>query len=169
MWRIVLDRLEKFNRRLSAFMEAVALVGILLMMVATCVDVVGAKVFRHPLFGSIDIVQLSQLVAISFTGASALILGNHVKVEFFMVMLPKRLRAFGDCIVHLLGFLLFALIVWRLLVYGYSLQAASEVSSTIRIPIYGFAYGFAVASVPVCLILLTEMIKSLMTLISQRD
>jgi TRAP-type C4-dicarboxylate transport system permease small subunit len=164
-----LDRLEKFNRRLSTCMEAVAFVGLLLMMVVTCVDVVGAKVFRHPLFGSIDIVQLSQLVAISFTGASALILGNHVKVEFFMVMLPKRLRALADCIVHLLGFLLFALIVWRLLVYGYSLQAVSEVSSTIRIPLYGFAYGFAVAGIPVSLILLTEMIKSMMILIHRGD
>jgi TRAP-type C4-dicarboxylate transport system permease small subunit len=161
----MIARLENFNRRLSAYMETVALVGFLLMMVVTCVDVIGAKIFRHPLFGSIDMVQLSQLVAISFTGASALILGNHVQVEFFMVMLPKRLRALGDCIVHLLGFLLFALIVWRLSVYGYSLQIASEVSSTIRIPLYGFAYGFAVASVPVCLVLLTEMIKSLMILI----
>ena len=160
-----LERLERFNRRVSNFMEAVAAVGLLLMMVVTCVDVVGAKVFLHPLFGSIDIVELSQLVAISFTGASALILGNHVKVEFFMVMLPKRLRALVDAIIHLLGFLLFALIVWRLLAYGYSLQEAGEVSSTIRIPLYGFAYGFAVATVPLCLVLLTDMIKSLKLLI----
>jgi TRAP-type C4-dicarboxylate transport system permease small subunit len=150
-------------------MEALAAVGLLLMMVVTCVDVVGAKVFLHPLFGSIDIVELSQLVAISFTGASALILGNHVKVEFFMVMLPKRIAALGDSIIHFLGFLLFALIVWRLLVYGYSLQVANEVSPTIRIPLYGFAYGFAVASVPLCLVLLTQMIQSLKILMSRGD
>jgi len=165
----VLDRLEQFNRRLSAYMEAVALVGFLLMMVVTCVDVIGAKVFLHPLFGSIDIVELSQLVAISFAGASALILGNHVQVEFFMVMLPKRLRAMGDCVVHLLGFFLFALIVWQLYLYGHSLRVAGEVSSTIRIPLYGFAYGFALASVPVCLVLLTRMIKSTMIFINRGD
>jgi TRAP-type C4-dicarboxylate transport system permease small subunit len=164
-----LERLERFNRRVSNFMEAVAAVGLLLMMVVTCVDVVGAKVFLHPLFGSIDIVELSQLVAISFTGASALILGNHVKVEFFMVMVPKRLRALVDAIIHLLGFLLFALIVWRLLAYGYSLQEAGEVSSTMRIPLYGFAYGFAVATVPLCLILLTQMIQSLKLLIGRTN
>jgi TRAP-type C4-dicarboxylate transport system permease small subunit len=158
-----LDRLEKLNRRLSAYMETVAIVGFLMMMVVTCVDVIGAKVFLRPLPGSIDIVELSQLVAISFAGASALILGNHVQVEFFMVLLPKRLRAMGDCVVHLLGFLLFALIAWQLYVYGYSLQLAGEVSSTIRIPLSGFAYGFALAIVPVCLILLTRLIKSLMT------
>jgi TRAP-type C4-dicarboxylate transport system permease small subunit len=161
----VLERLERFNRRLSIYMEAVAAVGLLTMMVVTCVDVVGAKVFLHPLFGSIDIVELSQLVAISFTGASALILGNHVKVEFFMVMLPKRIAALGDSIIHFLGFLLFALVVWRLLAYGYSLQVAHEVSPTIRIPLYGFAYGFAVASVPLCLVLLSQMIQSLKVLI----
>jgi len=148
-------------------MEGVALVGFLLMMVVTCVDVIGAKVFLHPLLGSIDIVELSQLVAISFAAASALILGNHVQVEFFMVMLPKRLRAMGDCVVHLLGFLLFALIVWQLYLYGHSLQVAGEVSPTIRIPLSGFAYGFALASVPVCLVLLTKMIKSLMILTSK--
>jgi TRAP-type C4-dicarboxylate transport system permease small subunit len=162
-----LERLERFNRRVSTCMEVVAAVGLLVMMVVTCVDVVGAKVFLHPLFGSIDIVELSQLVAISFTGASALILGNHVKVEFFMVMLPKRLAALGDSIIHLLGFLLFALVVWRLLVYGYYLKAASEVSSTIRIPLYGFAYGFAAATVPLCLVLLTQMIQSIKILINR--
>jgi TRAP-type C4-dicarboxylate transport system permease small subunit len=163
----VLDRLEKFNRRLSAYMETVALVGFLLMMVVTCVDVIGSKLFLHPLPGSIDIVELSQLVAISFAAASALILGNHVQVEFFMVMLPKRLQAMGDCVVHFLGFLLFALIVWQLYLYGDSLQAAGEVSSTLRIPLNGFAYGFALASVPVCLVLLTKMIKSLTILINR--
>ena len=58
----------------------------LLMMVVTCIDVIGAKVFLYPLVGSIDIVKLSQLVAISFAAASALILGNHVQVEFFIVI-----------------------------------------------------------------------------------
>jgi len=165
----VIDRLEKFNRRLSNYMEAVAVVGFLLMMVVTCIDVIGAKVFLYPLVGSIDIVKLSQLVAISFAAASALILGNHVQVEFFMVMLPKRLQAMGDFIVHLLGFLLFAVIVWRLLLYGYSLQTSGEVSSTIRIPLAGFAYGFAFASVPVCLVLLTETIKSTMIIVNRGE
>lgn len=156
----MLDRLEEFNRTLSTCLEWVGLLGILVMMFITCIDVIGAKLFLYPVFGAIDFVILAQLVAISFAAGSALILGRHIQVEFFMIMLPKRLQAAVDAIVHFLGFVLFGLIIWRLILYGYSLQIGGEVSSTARIPLYFFAYGVALASVPVCLVLLLKLIKS---------
>jgi TRAP-type C4-dicarboxylate transport system permease small subunit len=77
-----------------------------------------------------------------------------------MMLLPERLRALIDTIVSLFGLTLFILIVWRLGVYGYSLQIGGEVSPTIRVPLYPFAYGIAIASIPVALIFLAEILKS---------
>ena len=85
-------KLDKFNRLVSSWFEWIALAAFLMMMFITCVDVIGAKLFRTPVLGAIDMVMLAQVVAISFTTASALIFGRHVCVEFFMVMLPKRFR-----------------------------------------------------------------------------
>jgi len=157
----VLDKFERFNRRLSGWFAWIALVGLLLMMGITCIDVVGAKVFRWPLLGALDIVMLSQTVTISFAASMALILGRHIRVEFFFNLLPRRAQPVIESIVSLLGLGLFMVIIWRLCVLGYSFQTSGEYSATAYISYYPFAYGIALASIPVCLVFLLEFIKSL--------
>jgi TRAP-type C4-dicarboxylate transport system permease small subunit len=157
----VLDKIERFNRRLSDWFEWLAFLGLLVMMTVTCIDVVGAKLFRSPLQGSLDIVQLTQTVAIAFGCSMLLILGRHVKVEFFVKLLPRRLATVVNSIILLLGFGLFMVIVWRLAALGYLLQTSGDYSATIHIPYYPFAYGIALASIPVCVVFLLEFLKSL--------
>ena len=142
-------------------MEWVGLFALLLIMALTCVDVIGAKLFRAPVFGALDIVMIAQLVAISFAVAMSLILGRHVQVEFFVPLLPKRLQVICDSLVYFLSFVLFVLIVWRLFAYAYDLQIGNEESMTARIPLAPFAYGAAAACIPVCLVFLQRFIDSM--------
>ncbi len=162
-----LEKFDRFNRRLSGGFELIGLGGLLVMMVITCLDVFGGKLFRTPVYGALDIVMLSQLVAISFATAYALIIGRHVSVEFFMALLPERLQAIVDAIISFFGFTFFVLIVWRLTVYGHSLQIGGEVSATIRIPLYPFAYGIAVASIPVALIFLAQIFRAIVRMVAK--
>jgi TRAP-type C4-dicarboxylate transport system permease small subunit len=157
----VLDKLERFNRQISGWFEWIALAGMLMMMAITCIDVVGAKVFRWRLFGAIDIVMLSQIVAIAFAGGMTLILGRHIQVEFFIARLPRRVRAVIVSIVLLLALGLFMVIIWRISVLGYVFQTSGEQSQTADIPYYPFAYGIALASIPVCLVFLLEFLRSI--------
>lgn len=162
-----LEKFEKFNRRLSSWFEWIGLAGLLVMMLITCIDVIGARLLLRPVLGAIDIVQLAQLVAISFAVASALILGRHVQVEFFVILLPKRVQAVIDSIIHLLGLSLFILITWRLCVHGYSLQTGDEVSATALIPLSPFAYGIALASIPVCLVFLQRFLNAIVRVVKR--
>ncbi|MGD8226678.1 MAG: TRAP transporter small permease subunit [Desulfobacteraceae bacterium] len=157
----MLEKFAKFNRRVSGWVEWIGLFALLLIMALTCVDVIGAKLFRAPVFGALDVVMLAQLVAISFAASMALLLGRMVQVEFFVPLLPKRLQIIVDCLVHFLGFVLFVLIVWRLFAYAYDLQIGNEESMTARIPLAPFAYGAAAACIPVCLVFLQWFIASL--------
>ena len=157
----MLRKLEEFNRSLSGWFEWIGLAGLLVLMFITCIDVIGAKVFLKPVFGSIDMVMLCQLVAISFANAFSLLLGKHVTVEFFVPRLPRRAQAVADSIAFLLGFIFFVLIVWRLCVHGYSFQSGGEVSATARIPLAPFAYGIAIACVPVCVVFFLGFVNSL--------
>jgi TRAP-type C4-dicarboxylate transport system permease small subunit len=162
-----LEKFESFNRRVSAWFERVGVCGLLLMMAITCVDVVGAKLFKQPVYGALDIVMFAQLVAISFATAFALILGRHVAVEFFVILLPTRLQAVVEFVISFLGLILFALIVWRLAAYGYSLQIGGEVSATLRMPLYPFAYSIALASIPVLLVFLVDMLKAIVRILAR--
>jgi len=133
----------------------------LLMMVITCIDVVGAKVFRWRLLGAIDIVMLAQIVAISFAAGITLVRGRHIQVEFFLNLLPRRVQTVINSFVLLLGLGLFVGIIWRLCVLGHSFQTSGEYSATAYIPLYPFAYTIAIASIPVSLVLLERFLKTL--------
>ena len=157
----MLDKFEKFNHRLSSWCEWLGLAAMLLIMVITCIDVLGAKLFLSPLLGAIDMVMLCQIVAISFSAAMALILGRHIQVEFFFNLLPRRTQMVVNSLVLLLSLGLFIVIIRRLCALGRSFQSSGEYSATAYIPLYPFAYAVALAFIPVCLILLLEFIKSL--------
>jgi TRAP-type C4-dicarboxylate transport system permease small subunit len=162
-----LEKFEKFNHHISSAIEWVGLVGFLVMMLITTIDVIGAKAFLHPVFGALDIVMQVQLIAISFAAAATLIAGRHVAVEFFVPLLPKPLQKVVDVFVNLLGFALFLMIVWRLTEYSYSLQIQNELTPTARIPLYPFAYGAAFACIPVCLVYLYHLLASIGRLVNR--
>jgi TRAP-type C4-dicarboxylate transport system permease small subunit len=157
----VLENFGKFNRQLSSLFEWIGLAAMLLMMAITCIDVVGAKIFLWRLFGAIDIVMLSQIVAIAFAASMALILRRHIQVEFIVARLPRCAQTVINIFVLLLGVGLFIVIIWQLCVLGYSFQTSGEMSQTADIPYYPFAYGIALASLPVCLVLLLDFLKSI--------
>jgi TRAP-type C4-dicarboxylate transport system permease small subunit len=158
----MLRRFERFNERVSGWAEGIGFAVFFLMLLLTCVDVIGAKVFRVPVFGSIDMMMLGQLVAISCASGMALVRERHVSVEFFVMLFPTRVRGSIECLAHLLSFGLCVLIVWRLATHGYHLQLGGENTPTARIPISPFAYIAALATVPLCLVFLQRALSSLM-------
>ena len=158
--RPFLERFERFNRALSAAAEAVALSAIVFMVVLTCVDVAGAKLFLWPVPGGLDMMMMAQLVAVSFGGAATMIEGRHIAVDFFVLLLPERPRAALAALVHLASLALFAIVSWRLFVHGADLQAGHEVTATAAIPVAPFAYAAGLAMVPLCLVLLHNFLRS---------
>ena len=154
-----LERFDRFNEKISGWMEWIGFAGIVVIILVTTIDVLGSKLFVKPLFGSLDIVMLAQLIAATCTVTAALIAGRHVRVEFFLDIMPKRFRRVVDGIVYFLAFVLFAMIVWRLIIFAHNLQMDGEVSGTARIPLYPFGYIASIACIPVCLVYLSRLIK----------
>lgn len=165
----MLDKFEKFNRKLSGWVEWVGFGALFFMVVLTCVDVVGAKLFLAPVFGALDVMMLAQLISVSFAGSMALILGRHIQVEFFMVLLPKRIQDLIDCIIQLLCLFLFAIIVWRLFVHGYDLKIGGEETPTARIPVFPFVYASAFAIIPFCLVFLQQFLGTFLRLVKNES
>jgi TRAP-type C4-dicarboxylate transport system permease small subunit len=162
-----LNKFEQFNRRLSGYFELVGLAGLLTMMMVSCINAVSAKLFLWPLPGQVDIVELAQIVAISFALASTKMVGQHVQVEYFASKLPRRAQAVLDIIISLILITLFVLIIWRSLILGYSFQATGQVSLSARIPLYPFPYAIALACIPICLMFLHELLISLVAVVKK--
>lgn len=154
-----IDKFVQFNKKFSFFIEIFGFIALFLMMAITCIDVFGAKVFKLPIPGALDIVMISQAMAVALSLGASLLLRRHVEVEFFMPLLPKPVEKIINAVIQILCLLLFAAISWEMVAYGYDMQTGNEVTPTIRVPLYGFAYLTALSCIPVCLIYLQRFIK----------
>jgi len=158
----MIDRLDKIAKIFSKWVSWVAGLGLVSMLALTVADIIGVKLFRSPIPGAIETVAFLGVVITAFSIAYTQSQRAHIQVEFFVIRLPGRLRAGVAAFTSLLGIILFALLSWQSLDYGYTLQSAGEVSMTSRIPFYPFVYAIAFCCVPVCLVLLVEFLKSVM-------
>ena len=165
----MLEKFKKFNHWVSRWAEWIGFGAIFFMVVLTCVDVIGAKLFRLPVPGSLDVMMLAQVIAVSFAGAMALIQDRHVQVEFFMLLFPKRFQTFIACVIQFLCLVLFILVVWRLFVHGHHLQTGGEETPTARIPVSPFSYASAVAIIPLCLVILQQFFNSIVRVIKNES
>jgi len=165
----MLEKFDRFNRKVSGWAEWIGFGALFLMVALTSVDVIGAKLFRTPVFGALDIMMLAQLIAISFAGAMALILGRHVQVEFFMILLPKRVQVLVDILINFLCLVFFIIIVWRLFVHGYDLQIGKEETMTAGIPLHPFTYASALAIIPFCLVFLQRVFSSILSVVKHES
>jgi TRAP-type C4-dicarboxylate transport system permease small subunit len=165
----MLEKFDRFNRKISGWVEWVGFSALFLMVVLTCVDVIGTKMFLTPVPGSLDITMLAQLIAVSFAGAMVLILDRHVQVEFFMIMLPKRYQDLVDAFINLICLFFFIIIVWRLFVHGYDLQTGGEVTMTAGIPMAPFTYASALAIIPFCLVFLQRFLSAILSVVKNES
>ncbi len=156
-----MDSLTRFTRNLSRYLEGVGVIFFLIMFLANLVDVVGAKFFRWPLPGALEIISFSQVIAISFAIAFGLFLGTHLKIEFLAEKLPFPVKRALDLFVSVCCLLLFVLLFYHGFKYARSLQVAGEIGSVSKLPFYPFAYGFAISTIPIILYYFIELIKNL--------
>jgi TRAP-type C4-dicarboxylate transport system permease small subunit len=147
--------------KLNVYIECVGIIAFVFMMLLTTVDVIGAKIFLYPIPGALDIMELAQLVALSFALGASYIARRHVEVEFFTPLLPERLQRIVAVVIKFFVFTLFVLMTWRMFVYGFDLKTYTEVSPTIRLPLYPFAYAATIAFIPATLASLAKFYQSI--------
>jgi TRAP-type C4-dicarboxylate transport system permease small subunit len=159
--------LDKSTKLVSNWIAWVGAAGVVIMLALTIVDIIGIKIFSTPVPGGIEIVAFLGVVITAFGMAYTQAEHGNIQVEFFVTRLPKRIRAILGVFTSLLGITLFALLAWQSVRYGINLQQSGEVSMTSRIPFYPFVYAIAFCCIPVCFVLIVEMMKNIMKVVNR--
>lgn len=157
--RNAIDQLEKLSGCFSRWLNWVAGFGLVAMLALVVIDVIGIKLFSQPVPGAIEIVGFLGIVITGFAIAYTQLLKRHIQVEFMVTHLPRKLQTIIGSLVYILGILLFAVLAWRSFDFGNTLRTTGEVSMTQGMPFYPFAYALAFCCIPVCLVLLTELLR----------
>lgn len=158
--------ISQWADRLSDWGEWVGVVGIIVMVGITCVDVVGAKLFKYPVPGCIEIVSLAQVATIVFAVAATQKRGGHISVEMFVSSFPPRIRSLVAMLISFLGLVLFVLLIYEGIGLGNEYLDAGEVTATAQIPIYPFAYAFSVALLPIAMMMLVDVVNRIKEVLS---
>lgn len=130
------------------------------MLVLVVGDIIGIKVFDHPVPGGIEIVGFLGVVVIGFALAYTQIIKGHTLVDFFTHLMPKKLRAVCESIVTFFTLVVCIILVWRCADYAGILNSSGEVSMTQKIPYYPFVYALAFCFLVLCLAILVDLIKA---------
>ena len=147
---------------LAKLIEWAGVIGVLVMLSITVIDVIGAKVFLQPLRGATEIIGFAQIVAISGAIAIGLFLRRHIAIEFFLERLPVNAQRGINILVSLLGLFLFAVLCRYSYSYGLSLKKAGEISSSAHIPFYPFAFVISFFAAVAALFFINEILQTFM-------
>lgn len=136
---------------------------LVLMMLLTCVDVIG-RLFRHPVFGSIELMAFMGALAVAMALPDTHAVRGHIGVEIVMDKLPRRLRNVIELITNLLSLILFSIVTWKMFEYSLKMQASGEVSMNLGLPEYLVIAVVAVGFVIFGLVIVKGMVETVVEL-----
>ena len=145
--------------RLSKVMNYVGGTVLVLMMLLTVSDVV-LRIFWKPILGTYEMVALAGALVIGFAIPKTTLDDAHVYVDFVVTGGSPLVRKIFRIITKFLGFVLFALLAINLILKGGELYRAQEVTLTVHVPLFPFAYTMGLCCIVECVVLLLQMFET---------
>ncbi|GAB6143281.1 TRAP transporter small permease [Desulfocicer niacini] len=146
----------KMIQLISLFLNKLAGILLLGMMLLTCADVVGG-VFNYPVLGAEELTALMAAVLLGFALPSAHRDKANVGVELLYLKFPAPMKWINDCMITLVGGVLFALITWQCFSYANELRISHEVSMTLQFPTYILVFCISFAMFMLTLVMAMEL------------
>jgi len=155
--------MELLDRVLKAASRALSVVAggsLVLLMTLTVVDVV-LRGFRKPIAGTYELVAFAGALVIGLSMPLAQRARSHIYVEILVERLPRAARDAVHAVTRVLVIGLFAVIGWNLVKYGAGLMASHEVSLTLQVPFWPFAFALALGCLVQCMVHVGEIARIL--------
>ncbi len=149
---------EKTVTGLGSWFNKVASASLLAIMLLTCLDVSMRYFFNRPMAGTYDLVSLLGAVLASFAMPFTMLQKGHVAVEILIQSLSSGKQLIIETVTHVLGILLFLLLVWQSIVLALDMKAAGEVTPTLLVPFYPILICMAICFFGLCLAILVNLL-----------
>ncbi|KJR97757.1 MAG: hypothetical protein VR65_22220 [Desulfobulbaceae bacterium BRH_c16a] len=130
------------------------------MAALTCVDVIG-RFFKHPIFGSVELVSFLGVIAIATTLSFTHEHKGHIGVELFVRKLSSRTRNIIDLCTGSITLALFAVVTWRMFDYSLKMKSSGELSMNLKLPEYIIIFLLACCFFIYCGTILSSIFQTL--------
>ncbi len=136
---------KTFSKPLNTFSDILKVIGavaLAAMMMLTVVDVIG-RYFRHPVFGSVELVGFLATIIVAAALPYTHKMDGHVGVEILVRLLSEKAQIKLRLLTNILSLVLFCLITWQMFLYAHDIHKTGEVSMNLEFPIYYIVYLLA--------------------------
>lgn len=156
---VALQSFEKALVFLSDKLKMIGAASLFGMAVLTCADVIG-RMFKHPIFGSIELVSFMGVLTVAMALPITQLTKGHIGVELFVDKLPRKGRLFIELCTEFVSLALFIIITWRMFLFGSKLKASGEVSMNLHLPEYAIVFVLAITCIVLCLVLVLSIVTT---------
>ncbi|WP_130650759.1 TRAP transporter small permease [Egicoccus halophilus] len=162
------DRFGQGLARVTMVLHVGAGVTLVALLAWTVTDIVGRSFFGNPLRGTVELTELAVVVLVYLGLARVESQDAHISVDLLYVRLGRRaqlgLRAFAGVV----GFLVVAVMTWRLYVYAGQLDAGGYTTGIRRVPLYPVALLGVAGAAAFGLSILTNLVLVVRSLVRGR-
>jgi TRAP-type C4-dicarboxylate transport system permease small subunit len=153
-----MNMLLKIAGKLSLGTQVISGAVLVLMVVVTLGDVI-LRQFGKPIFGAFELISVMGGFVFGFGLPYTAWKRGHVYVDSIINTFSKSKRGVINVTTRCLSIALFLLISWNFFVLGKTFYIKGEVTSSVHFPYYPVAFGMAVSSLLLCLILACDIVK----------
>ncbi|WP_299980277.1 TRAP transporter small permease [Desulfobacula sp.] len=137
-----MNNLSKTLDKFSDLLKIIGVSALTAMMLLTVVDVIG-RFFKHPIFGSVELVGFLATLVVAAALPYTYKVEGHVGVEILVRLLSKKTQLIIDLFTRTLSLFLFCLVTWQMFLYANDIRETGEVSMNLEFPIYYIIYLLA--------------------------
>jgi TRAP-type C4-dicarboxylate transport system permease small subunit len=150
--------LKALSDRLSGWMEVVAGITLIAVMLLIGSDIVG-RIFGHPVPGTYEIVSIAGGLILGLALPATSRAKGHVSTDLLVEKLSGKPKIFLAVITRLIGIMIFLLSGYGMIMMGIRLKNSGEVTAVLALPFYYVAYAMGGAFFIQVLILFSEIFE----------
>ncbi len=155
--------MKLFNQlleRTSGGLKFIGAIALVCMMMLTVADVIG-RFFKHPIFGSVELVGFLAVIVMAAALPYTFKMDGHVGVEIVVRLLSKKTQLWINLLTQTLSLCLFSIIAWQMFLYAGDIYRTGEVSMNLEFPIYYIVYLLAAALVIFSVTILERIVDTI--------
>lgn len=161
-----MPNLSHLLNRMNTWLRGAGALALTAMMLLTVADVTG-RFFKHPIFGSVELVGFLAVIVMAAAMPYTYQKDGHVGVEILLRLLPKTPRIIVEILTRCMSLGLFIVIAWQMFVYAADLKSSGEVSMNLELPVYVVVYILAACLVAFTLTILQRIVDLVKQLVTQ--
>jgi len=144
--------------KLSKFLYGVSGFTLVVMMLLTVVDV-ALRLVGRPIAGVYELIGYFAAIVVGFALPFTTWTRGHIYMEFVIDKLPVRSRDVANVVTRIIGIALLMVVAYNLVDVGTVFYDTGEVSPTLQLPIYPFAWAIAFCCFVLSLVLVCDIVR----------